>query len=219
MRKATTRFDEWELNRGSLAENFSHFLHQRGRRKRFLQECQSLFRELGDRNGMAWSVNHQGDVAREQGDAPGARSLCERSLASFRELGDQWGIAASLADLGNLARDQRDFVRAQALHEESMRIFQELGHKRGIARLLEAFAGAAIAQSRPERALRLAGAAASLRKTLGTPIPAAEQEKLERSLEPARRALSGESGAAAWMEGWEMPLAKAIREALEPSTA
>ena len=189
------------------------------RARSLYEECQSLFRELGDRNGMAWSVNHQGDVAREQGDAPGARSLCERSLASFRELGDQWGIAASLADLGNLARDQRDFVRAQALHEESMRIFQELGHKRGIARLLEAFAGAAIAQSRPERALRLAGAAASLRKTLGTPIPAAEQEKLERSLEPARRALSGESGAAAWMEGWEMPLAKAIREALEPSTA
>ena len=43
MRKATTRFDEWELNRGSLAENFSHFLHQRGRRKRFLQECRAGF--------------------------------------------------------------------------------------------------------------------------------------------------------------------------------
>jgi predicted ATPase len=186
------------------------------RARSLYEECQSLFREVGDRNGIAWSVNHQGDVAREQGDAAGARALCERSLASFRELGDQWGIAASLADLGNLARDERDFVRAQALHEESMKIFQDLGHKRGIARLLEAFAGAAIAQSRPERALRLAGAAASLRKTLGTPIPAAEQEKLERSLDPARRALSGESGAAAWMEGWEMPLEEAIREALEP---
>jgi len=183
------------------------------------EECQAIFRELGDRTGMAWTLNHEGDVARDQGDLVTARALYEASLATFRELEDRWGIAGSLGDLGNLARDQRDYAKSHALYEESMRIFQELGHKRGIARLVESFSGSAAAQSKPERALRLAGAAAALRQTLGAPIPAAEREKLEKSLEPARRALTDTAGAAAWMEGWEMPVEEAIREALESDSA
>ena len=31
----------------------------------------TVFRELGDRTGFAWALNHQGDVAREQGDSAG----------------------------------------------------------------------------------------------------------------------------------------------------
>ena len=184
------------------------------RSRSLYEECRSIFRELGDRSGVAWSLNHEGDVAREQRELATARALYEESLGSFRELEDQWGIAASLADLGNLARDEKDFAKAHLLYEESIRLFQELGHKRGIARLLEAFAGASVAQSQPKRALRLAGAAAALRKTLGARIPAAEQDALESSLEPARQALPGQAGAAAWMEGWEMAVEQAVRDAV-----
>ena len=38
------------------------------------QECQSILGRVGDRAGMAWSINHQGDVAREQGDRAAADS-------------------------------------------------------------------------------------------------------------------------------------------------
>jgi hypothetical protein len=93
-------------------------------------------------------------------------------------------------------------------------MFQELEHKRGIARLVECFACSAAAQLQPERSLRLAGAAAALRQTLGAPLTPAEQTKLERSLEPARQALTGTAGATAWLEGWVMPVEKAIEEAL-----
>ena len=64
---------------------------------------------LGDRTGVAWSMNYQGDVARDQGDSAAARTLYEQGLAIFRELGDRWGIAGTLADLGNLAREQRNY--------------------------------------------------------------------------------------------------------------
>lgn len=178
------------------------------------EECLAIFRGLNDRTGAAWSLNHQGDAARELGDARAALSLFEESLAEFRELGDRWGIAGSLADLANLAREQGDFERSHRLNEESLKIFQELGHKRGVARLLESFACSAAAQSRPERSLKLAGAAAALRHTLGAPNPAAEQAKLERGLDPARRALRETDGRAAWMEGWAMPVEDAVREAV-----
>jgi len=183
------------------------------------EDCLSIFRELGDQTGIAWSLNHQGDVASDQGDAAAARSLYEESLATFRELGDRRGKAGSLADLGNLARDQKDFDVAHSLYRESMRMFQELDHKRGVARLMECFACSAAAQLAPERSLRLAGAAAALRQTLGAPLTPGEQAKLERGLEPARQALTNAEGATAWLSGWALPLEKAVEEALTTSPA
>lgn len=178
------------------------------------EECLSIFKELGDPTGMAWSLNHQGDVARSQGDLAGARALCEQSLAMFRELGDRWGIAGSLADLGNLTRDQMDHAASQTLYRESIQIFQELGYKRGIARLLECFACSAANQSQAERSLRLAGAAAALRKVLGAPLPPVERAQVEISLEPARGSLTNTAASAAWLEGWAMPVEKAVENAL-----
>jgi len=178
------------------------------------EECLSIFKELGDLTGVAWSFNHQGDVARGQGDPAGARALYEQSLAIFRQLGDRSGIASALADLGNLTRDQSDFAASKSFYRESILIFQDLGHKRGIARLLESFACSAAAQSMPDRSLRLAGAAAALRQVLGAPLSPVEQAQIERSLGPAREALTNTAASAAWLEGWGMPLQKAVEDAL-----
>jgi hypothetical protein len=89
-----------------------------------------------------------------------------------------------------------------------------LGHKRGIARLLECFACSAAIQLQPERSLRLAGAAAALRQALGAPLPPVEQAQVEKSVEPARKALSNAAASTAWLEGWGMPVEKAVEDAL-----
>ena len=188
-------------------------LQQDSERARALyEESLAIFRGLGDRTGVAWALNHQGDLARDQGDSAAARSLYEQSLADFRELGDRWGIAGSLADLGNLAREQHDYGVADSLYRESLGVFRELEHKRGIARLLESFACSAAAQGEPERALRLAGAATALRQSIGAPLTADEQSKLERGLEPARTKLTTTAGRTAWLEGWVTPVEKAIAD-------
>jgi predicted ATPase len=179
-------------------------------------ECLSIFQELGDGTGVAWSINYQGDVARDQGDSAAARILYERALAIFRELDDRWGIAGTLADLGSLAREQRSYPAAHSLYGESLRIFRDLEHKRGIARLLECFACSAAAQSQAERSLRLAGSAAALRQNIGSPLTPAEQVNMEAALDPPRQALTNAAGTTAWLEGWAMPLDKAIEEVLTP---
>ena len=179
-------------------------------------ECLSIFRGLGDRTGVAWSMNYQGDVARDQGDSAAARTLYEQGLAIFRELGDRWGIAGTLADLGSLAREHGDYPTALSLYRESIKLFQELDHKRGIARLLECFACSAAVQLEAERSLRLAGAAAALRQNIGAPLTPAEQAKLEASLHSARQTLTNTVGVTAWLEGWALPVEKAIEEVLMP---
>ena len=62
-----------------------------------------MFRQLGDRAGVAWSLRHQGDIAREQHDHALAESLYLQSLESFNGLGDSWSAGSLLTDLGNLA--------------------------------------------------------------------------------------------------------------------
>jgi tetratricopeptide (TPR) repeat protein len=182
-------------------------------------ECLAIFRGLRDQTGVAWSLNHQGDVARDQGDFIAAQTLYEQALTIFRELGDRWGIAGTLADLGGLAREQRNYARADFLYRESIKIFQELKHKRGIARLLECFACSAAAQLHAERSLRLAGAAAALRQNIGAPLTSAEQVKLEASLDSSRQAITNTVSVTAWLEGWALPVEKAIEEVLVPEAA
>jgi len=183
------------------------------------EECLAIFLQIGDRAGVAWSFNYQGDIARDQDDLAAARALYEQALSIFRELGDRWGIGGTLADLGNLARQQKDFAAAHSLYRESIKMFQELEHKRGIARVLECVACSAAAQLEADRSLRLAGAAAALRQNIGAPLIPAEQIKLEAALDPARRALSNEAGTTAWLEGWAMPVEKAIEDVLMPGAA
>jgi predicted ATPase/serine/threonine protein kinase len=182
-------------------------------------ECLSIFQGLGDRTGVAWSLNYQGDVARDHGDTAAARKLYEQSLGIFRELSDRSGTAGTLADLGSLAREQGDYSAAHSLYAESMKLFQELDHKRGIARLLECSACSAAAQREAERSLRLAGAAAALRQHIGAPLTRAEQTKLEASLQSAREALTDTVGTKVWLEGWALPVEKAIEEVLMHETS
>jgi non-specific serine/threonine protein kinase len=59
----------------------------------------------------------------------------------------------------------------------------------------------------------LAGAAAALRTAAGTPASLAGQEKLDRTLAPARRALSDAAADRAWRSGQALSLAEAAAAA------
>lgn len=84
----------------------------------------------------------------------------------------------------------------------------------GIIHSLEGFAGLAAAQARPQRALRLAGAAASLREAIGAPLSPTEHARLEHRLEAARQTLSEAVGTELWAEGRAMTLEQASTYAL-----
>jgi predicted ATPase/class 3 adenylate cyclase/Tfp pilus assembly protein PilF len=100
------------------------------------EESLAIQRQLGDRGGMATSLNNLANVALGQGDLASARALHEESLAISRELGDRRGIARSLHNLGTVACGQCDFASGQALFEESLAIMRELGDLRGLAHTL-----------------------------------------------------------------------------------
>jgi len=109
--------------------------------ERLAQEGLALFRELGDKRGIALSVNRLGVAAWRRGDFRAARVLLEEDLALFRELGDRDRVAWSLFMHGLLDNKQGEYARASSRFEESLALFRELGNKRGIAASLTQLAG------------------------------------------------------------------------------
>jgi predicted ATPase/class 3 adenylate cyclase len=104
------------------------------------QEGRALFRELGDRRGIALSLDRLGMAAWRRGNFTMARALMEEDLALFREVGDQQRVAWSLFTLALLDSKQGEYFRAETLLGESLALHRTLGNTRGIAASLSQLA-------------------------------------------------------------------------------
>ncbi len=82
------------------------------------QESLALFRELGDRRGIALSINRLGVAAWRRGDFRSARVLLEEDLALFREMGDRDRVAWSLFMHGLLDNKQGEYAGASSRFEQ-----------------------------------------------------------------------------------------------------
>ena len=167
--------------------------------RRLNEEALALRRALGDKWAVATSLNNLGNVAINQGRYDEARRLHEEGLVLRREVGDMWVVANSLNNLGNLERDQGNYEAASTRYRESLKIVREYNDCWAMAYLLEDMGCLAALRGQSERALRLAGAAETLRQAIGAPRSAAEQNKLDCGLDNARLAL-GEIATAAQLE-------------------
>jgi len=92
------------------------------------------------------------------------------------------------------------------------------GHSREIAHVFETLARVAWQQGAPERALRLAGAVAAIKRKFGRydrlelrhPDDAVELEKVITKSQER----TGSQAATFWMEGWSAPLTDTVEYAL-----
>ena len=183
------------------------------------REGRRMFRELGDEAGIAWTLKHEGDAARGQRDLDAARALYDDALHRFTQLKNDWGVGSCLLALGNAALDRGESSAARNSYARATEVFQRLGDPRSIARLLEAFALVAASDADAPRALKLAGAAAALRQTIGAQLAPSERAVFEQTLESVRLGPQAPAAGPAWMEGWSMSVDEAIAFARsEPAT-
>jgi tetratricopeptide (TPR) repeat protein len=97
-------------------------------------ETLALYRELGDKRGIAQALQNVAYVAYWRTEYARAVTLSQEALGLYRELGDKRGIAGTLRDLGWCARVQPDaHLDVVALGEEALAVYRELGDKCGSA--------------------------------------------------------------------------------------
>jgi hypothetical protein len=70
-------------------------------------------------------------------------------------------------------------------------------------------------QGQPERAARLLGASAALREEIGAPLSPVARVDHDHASNAARATLGEDAFAAAWAEGYAMPLEEATADALD----
>lgn len=141
--------------------------------------------------------------------------LFRESLLLARELDDKRLIAYALRSLGLVALEQGDAAQAGALVRESLMVVSTLGDTWLIASALESLARAAVATgSLCALPVRLWGAAAALRATIGAPLPPYERRWHEPAVAALHAALGAASFADAWAEGQALTREQALALAL-----
>jgi tetratricopeptide (TPR) repeat protein len=184
------------------------------------QEGLAIFRELGDQVRVGYALLHLGHlVGYAQENFSAARKLYQEGLDILRGAFHVEGTAHALANLANVAILTSDYASAGPLVQESLQIYRELGSAYDMALSVERAAGIAAGTDHPERALRLAGASATHLTALGVSRPRIFQERSERMIEQARRALNESVQNALLAEGQVLSLEQAVAYALEQPAA
>jgi len=179
-----------------------------------VREAIAIAEGRDDRSATAGALLVMALVAYFEGDFDSARSCAERSLALHRDLGNEKVVAFLLACLATLALDNQDEAMARANLRESLEISRRLHEKVDVAFVLETCARFADARSESALAVKLAGAAASVRETVGAQAAPPWKAMVDMSLESAREALGVAISQAVWREGRALSLEEAIDQAL-----
>lgn len=154
--KALSRAGAMERDQGDYTQSIALF-----------EQSLALYRQLGDKWGIAATLNGIGYTIHEQGDFPRATSFYEESLALFRELGDKRASAYLLNNLGNVAKEQADYEQAARIHEEALTLFRELEDKRALAASLNNLGEIAQHQGDYERAAAFHQESLELKREVG----------------------------------------------------
>ena len=88
---------------------------------------------IGDRGGMANSLNHQADMAWRRGDAPNATKLFSESINLSKAIGDNASLAYSLSRLGavRMAVDRApggEMPEAVKMYRQAVSIYHTIGN-------------------------------------------------------------------------------------------
>lgn len=178
----------------------------------FYRESLALWRQLGDKQGIANLLGNLGLMSAYQGDLAKACVLYEESLAIRREMEDREGTALILHNLGIAIAYQGDHTKAQHILEEALNLFGALGDKQHVAMALNNLGYVAIHRRDYQSARALYVEGLGIRRELG------DKSGIAFSLEglAGLAALQGEAKRAARLLGAAEALREAIRVPLPP---
>jgi predicted ATPase/class 3 adenylate cyclase len=178
--------------------------HQRA--KELFEESVRLYREIGDRWGVAWTLGGLGNFFYDQEDYERAKELFQEGLTLSRELGGAQPLDVYLSSLGHVYLLEGDYEQSTTLFEEAATLLRERGRRGGLEFAVDNLGWAALLGKDYERAKALHEESLVLCRELGDKLIASE------SLEGLACAAGGKGDAerAARLFG----AAEALREAI-----
>jgi predicted ATPase/class 3 adenylate cyclase len=184
--------------------------------RRCMAECLEISQRLADP-----ALINRGQLGLLQilvsiGDLETVRTLGAEALQLSRAIGDHWAEHFAHHFLADCALIDGDYPTAAAHYARSLEAAARAGDRIETCFELQGVAMASAGLGKPERALRIAGAADAQLRSLGQNFSVPFWEALlERHLGAARTALGAEADAA-WLAGQRLTLEAAVAEASQP---
>jgi predicted ATPase/class 3 adenylate cyclase len=132
------------------------------------EESLAIYREVGDKQGIATVLIKLGNAATEAGDYETASGFLEEALTIWQELEDKHGTARALISLGWAALRPGDYQLANARLESALAISRELEDTRSIGFELSGLGEVALRRGDYARATKLLEESLELRRQLGS---------------------------------------------------
>jgi tetratricopeptide (TPR) repeat protein len=133
----------------------------------FAGESLTIYREVGDKQGVASALIKLGNAATEVGDYATASGFLEEALMTWRELEDKHGTARALISLGWVALRAGNYPLAKARLVDALGLSRDLGDTRSIGFELAGLGEVALRQGDYTRATQLVEESLELRRQLG----------------------------------------------------
>ena len=160
-------------------------------------EAAAMRETMGDPLRLGQARLNLGDLARDRGEWARATVIYQECLAIFRVADDAHSLALALYGLGLVAVQQGAAARARAFFDESFEAYARCRFPLGMVEVLEELAGLAVGRGEAAQAAKLLGVAEAQRATLGAPVRATDQPRVEHFQAQTRAAL----GAAGYAHG------------------
>jgi predicted ATPase len=176
-----------------------------------LDDAAVVFRELGDRWGLALTLSTRGQLALLAGDHAAARRMHEEALGAAQAIDNHYLQAQVLDMLGLDAATGGDMAAARDRYAAAAELHIRLLDYEGSAYGLSGFAGLALAQGRATAAARLIGASGYARQVVGSVIWPGMQSTADDLAAAVAGALGPTAFAAAAAAGARMHIPDALR--------
>jgi hypothetical protein len=176
-----------------------------------IEEALGLWEASGDAFAVARARWALGNLAWTSGHLAEARQLATQALATFEASGDAFmtGWATYTVALADLA--EGDLPAADRRLSDALSIFDGAGDVSGYTLVLDSVSALALRSGDRQRAARLAGGVASLERTTGTGLNAANRRFVDFDPAPLR---TDADTAAAYAAGERMGITELVAYAL-----
>jgi tetratricopeptide (TPR) repeat protein len=186
-----------------------------GQAKTLSEEALVLAREMDDKVLISTTLNSLGEIARHQEDYETAREFYVEALALARLESANHFISITTQNLAMVSCFLEDYNAALSYTLESLKISEELGGKINIGITLDIFASLAVVAGEREKAAQLFGTAQAIHNAAGYQLEEVDQKFVDRYIGEARARMGDEAFEAAFQEGKQMRMKKAIALARE----
>jgi eukaryotic-like serine/threonine-protein kinase len=93
------------------------------------QEALGIWREIGQKRGLAYSLNEMANAQATLGKPKDAMTGFQEALKIRREIGDKRGLGDTLIDMGNFSDDRGDHDQALKFYKEALQLERDVGNE------------------------------------------------------------------------------------------